>query len=126
MTSPTGTANSNSNTSQLIIKNFKSSGKIDDLLLKALTKLKNKDYDKCEQFLNLISLYSPLAINQKIKLLSYKFYIFYLTKDDKILLMIANKYLKFLYSSLYDNDIEEDNNKTMLKQLFHFTQILTQ
>ena len=68
MTSPTGTANSNSNTSQLIIKNFKSSGKIDDLLLKALTNLKNKDYDKCEQFLNLISLYSPLAINQKIKL----------------------------------------------------------
>lgn len=124
MSSPTDTTNSNSNTSQLILKNFKSSSKIDDLLLKALLNLKNKDYEKCEQFLNLISLYSSLAINQKIKLLSIKFYIFYLTKDDKILLMIANKYLKFLYSSLYDTDIEENNKKIMLKQLFQLTEVL--
>ena len=79
MTSPSGTTNSNSNTSQIIIKSFKANGKIDDLLSKALTSLKSKEFEQCEQYINLISLYSPLAINQKIKLLSYKFMLFYIS-----------------------------------------------
>ena len=124
MTSPSGTTNSNSNTSQIIIKSFKANGKIDDLLSKALTSLKSKEFEQCEQYINLISLYSPLAINQKIKLLSYKFMLFYISKDVKILLMIVNKYLKFIYSALYESDIDASNKKVMLRQIFQLTEII--
>ena len=98
---------------------------IDDLLKKCINKILSKEYSKCEEYLNLISLYNGISVQQKAIFYSYKFSsIYHQSEDEEQLFKISRKLIKLLKNNEDDNLIPRDIKKMIVKQIYKFTTFL--
>ena len=126
MSSNETTASASNSVSPSKDKTFKpTTSKLVDLLTKA-NSLKTKDHKLSEQLLNLISLYSQSNLEQKLKFLSIKFHLYHNLNHESTLLIISNKYLKYIYSPSFENDILLQYKTIILSQLYQLIMLLKQ